>query len=186
MKKKYRWEWLGEDRKGRALNALFKNNVPPKKRKSILAKLDITPEQRESLLKTCNIDWLVVENNKPILIEEKQVGVQRLKGSSLRISCGIPTQPQTLQRASELGIKTCVLVKFTVWGSLGPTTEGTIKRYLGYDDATGTISSKTYYWGETAFPSGKKIKLVDDFEQLANKLSTRSATGEASSGRRRV
>ena len=61
----------------------------------------------------------------------------------------------------KVGLRSGVLVNFVRWGSLGPTPNGAIRRNLGFDDGTVIIASKIYYLGESAFPSGRKIKVVD-------------------------
>lgn len=60
--------------------------------------------------------------------------------------------------------------------TLGATTEGMIRRHMGYDDGTKAVFAKIYHYGESAFPSGKKVKLVDDFQQLAKRLTNQSGT----------
>ena len=168
---KYRWERL-EGEKGRLQNLIFGNdNLSVRKRKSILTRLHCTQTQRQFLLNAWDIDWLAVKNKKPFLIEEKSVGIKRLTTNSLRVTCGLPSQPKTLQKAADLGIKTGVLVNFKSWGALGPTPKGVIRRHLGYDDGTRIVLSKIYYWGESAFPSGQKIKIVDKFVEMANNFA---------------
>ena len=169
---KYRWEWHQGNLSG--LNEVFKNDVPPEKRTSILSKLEITNEQKEFLLNTYDIDWLAVVDRKPNLIEDKSASLKRLKGRSLLLSCGYLSQPQTLQKATELGIRAGVFLKVVIWGTLGTDPNAVFARGFGANDDTRELFSKFYLWGESAIPSpsGKQIKLIDDFNGLASRLQS--------------
>lgn len=74
LDKRYRWEWHS----GRLaiLDDVFKNDVTSDMREPILSQLDLTPEQKEFLLRAYDIDWLVVKDGKVGLIEDKSVGIK--------------------------------------------------------------------------------------------------------------
>lgn len=167
---RYRWEW----HTGRLaiLNDVFKNDVTPEMREPILSKLELTPEQKQFLLNAYDIDWLVVKDGKVGLVEDKSVGIKRLKGKTLWLSCGYESQPQTLQKANDLGLLSGVLVSIEIWGLLGTDPKAVFARGFGQNDETKVLYSKFYRWGDSAFPSnsGKQIRVIDDFNGLATKL----------------
>lgn len=168
---RYRWEW--HTGKLAILNAVFKNDVTPDMRDSILSRFDLTPEQKEFLLHAYDIDWLVVKDGKPGLVEDKSVGIKRVKGRVLWLPCGYESQPRTLQKAHELGLISGVYLSVVIWGSLGTDPKAMFARGFGKDDKTRALYSKFYCWGESAFPSnsGKQIRIIDDFTGLAARLN---------------
>lgn len=163
------------------LNKSFKNDITPEMRPPILAQYKLTDEQRDFLLSAYDIDWLIIRNGQPGLVEDKSIGVQRLRGSRLQLSCGYLSQPRTLQKAYTLGLIAGVNVTFVKWGSQGTHP---MKFILAGDqniDGTREFLTKFYAWGpdpntmnctrpyQTAFlpRSGKQIGIEDDFNGLA-------------------
>jgi hypothetical protein len=71
-----KWECLERyfrERRGAVLDAIFHNPLcNDSARMEILNKLDLSNRQKKFLLKVFDIDYLLIVNNKPILIEEKK------------------------------------------------------------------------------------------------------------------
>ena len=93
FREKYRWENLSEyykDPKFKILDSLFGNpsSMTKEERKKILDRLLITEEQKEFLLNTYDIDWLIVEDNKPLLLEEKSTSKFTVSRLTVVFFCG--------------------------------------------------------------------------------------------------
>ena len=130
-----KWEclarhFLEKKEKGKILDMIFRNPFcEDEKRNGILNDLDIKDDHKKFLFNVFDIDYLYIQNNKPILMEEK---IKNIEGKRFRernyvyLSHGTNTQYKHLREAYELGIEAgillrCVKFKRTPKGLLGYT-----------------------------------------------------------------
>jgi len=118
-------------------------------REKVLSSLDINQEQKDFLLSIYDIDWLIIENNRPFLLEEKSTS-KFYQGNYIYLSCGTNTQAKNLEKAKELGIKAGVLVNFVKWGKMSVESN-----FLNQKDAK-ILFSKIYLFGINANATGGK------------------------------
>ena len=116
-RKLIRWECLARyyGGRGKILDVIFANPLcRDDERLKILDKLHITLEQKEFLLKVFDIDYIYIQNEKPILIEEKIKNIESKRfqsGNYIYFDFHTSTQYDNLYKASKLGIKAGILLR---------------------------------------------------------------------------
>jgi len=97
------------------LDAIFRNPLCfDSARLEILNKLELGVRQKKFLLKVFDIDYILIVNNKPILIEEKMKNIAGAKfqiGNWVYLHHGTSTQYKNLKDACNLGIEAGILLR---------------------------------------------------------------------------
>ena len=113
-----KWECLSryfQEKRGIVLDAIFQNPLcNDSDRMEILNKLDLSSRQKKFLLKVFDVDYILIANNKPILIEEKMKNIAGTKfqsGNWVYLHHGTSTQYKNLKDACNLGIEAGILLR---------------------------------------------------------------------------
>lgn len=113
-----RWECLARyfsQEKGKKLDVIFNNpSCDNGNRITVLNRLELTLEQKEFLLEVFDIDYIYIQDKKPILIEEKIKNIESEKfhaGNYIYFDHGTSTQYKHLREAYECGIEAGILLR---------------------------------------------------------------------------
>jgi len=113
-----KWECLSryfQEKRGMILDAIFQNpNSSDTTRREILNKLEISDHQKNFLIKVFDIDYIFINKDKPVLIEEKMKNIKGKKfqsGNYVYLHHGTRTQHKNLKDAQDIGIESGILLR---------------------------------------------------------------------------
>ena len=164
-----KWECLARyflEKRGKILDVIFDNPLcEDEKRNEVLKNLDAKDSQKKFLLNVFDIDYIYIQNNKPILIEGKMKNIESKRfheGNYVYLHHGTRTQYKHLKEAYELGIEAGILLRCAKFKQ---APEGLLGYAMADPEYVEYEESKFYPIQNCEYlPLSKQTKIpVDDF-----------------------